>query len=814
MAGVAPLRDGDESVPGGHGREDDGRAARRRDRFGACGGLTVRAVPSRCGVALASPGRHRQIGATPAQAAAVTELQTQLGDALNTRYVLERELGRGGMATVYLAHDLKHDRPVALKVLHSELAATLGPERFQREIRVAARLQHPHILPVHDSGETAGLLWFTMPYVAGESLRHRLRRQRPLPMDEAIRIAREIAAALDHAHRHGVVHRDVKPENILLTPEGDTLLADFGIARAVDVGGSEHLTGTGFTLGTPAYMSPEQASGELAIDGRSDVYSLGCVLYEMLTGEPPYTGPTAQAVILKRITEPAPSVRRLRPAVAPVVEDALGKALARAPDDRFAAAAAFAEALSGSAAPRTRAPSVAVLPFLSLSQDADSESFADGITEDVIAQLSKVRALKVISRTSAMAFKKREQTLREIAATLGVTSLLEGSVRRAGDRVRIVAQLIDAETDAHLWAETYDRQLTDIFAIQSDVALQIAAALKAELSPDERTRICREPTRDLLAYQLYVQGRHWLSQYHTEAALFKAVGYFEQALASDPGYALAHAGIALAYIEFVISQGGGRMNPEVASARARDAAARALELDGHLAEAHGVMALLRLVWDFDWTGAEAELKLALELKPGSADTYDHYGWLCWALGRHDEALALVRRAQELDPLVHRSDVASALLRAGQYEEAAQAAVRMIEFDPEYPRSYALLGWAYMKLGRHDEGLAELERSARLVPGDTMFLGQLGQAYALAGRAEMAREILRQLEELSSQRHVSPYHLAYVHTGLNDLDRAMDCLEQAFAERSGSIYGIKGSFLFGPLQKHPRFTALLRKMNLA
>jgi len=714
---------------------------------------------------------------------------------------------------VYLARDLKHDRPVALKVLHPELALTLGPERFQREIRLAARLQHPHILPVHDSGETAGRLWFTMPYVAGESLRHRLRRERQLPLDEALRVARETAAALDHAHRHGVVHRDVKPENILLTPEGDTLLADFGIARPVDAGGSEHLTGTGFTLGTPAYMSPEQASGERAIDGRSDVYSLGCVLYEMLAGEPPYTGPTAQAVILKRFTEAAPPVRRLRPAVPPAVEDALGKALAREPDDRFASAAAFADALSGSTVPRARPPSVAVLPFVSLSQDPDNEFFADGITEDVIAQLSKVRALKVISRTSAMAFKKRERSLREIAATLEVTSVLEGSVRRAGDRVRIVAQLIDVETDAHLWVETYDRQLTDIFAIQSDVALQIAAALKAELSPDERTRICREPTSDLLAYQLYLQGRHWFTRY-TEEGMLKAIGYFEQAIASDPGYAPAHAGLARAYAEFVTSLGGGRMSLEVASVRAREAAAKALALDGRLAEAHGALALIRLVWDFDWAGAEAEFKLALELSPGSADTYDHYGWLCWALERHDEALALVRKAKELDPLAHRSDVAAALLRAGRYGEAAEAAACIIEFDPEWARGHSLLAWACMHLGRHDQGLAELERAAALVPGDTLFVGQLGEAYAMAGRVDEARGILRRLEDLSGQRYVSPYHLAYVYTGLGDHDRAMDCLERAYAERAGSIYGIKGSFLFAPLRGHPRFTALLRKMNLA
>jgi serine/threonine protein kinase/Tfp pilus assembly protein PilF len=755
----------------------------------------------------------------------VTSLQLdRLGTALTGRYAIDRELGRGGMATVYLADDLKHGRQVAIKVLHPELSSLLGPDRFIREIQIVAGLNHPHILPLYDSGADP-LLWFSMPYVRGQSLRQRLVRERQLPIDQAIALVRQVASALDHAHAHGLIHRDIKPENILLH-EGEAMVSDFGIALGLvsEPGGpwaagkrgsgtEERLTGTGITLGTPHYMSPEQSAGERTLDARSDVYSLASVLYELLAGEPPYTGATAQAVIAKRFTDPIPRVRRLRATVPLGVEQALMKALAQAPTDRFSTAAEFAAALSAPAAEPARAPSVAVLPFLNLSADPENEFFADGITEDVIAQLSKIRSLKVISRTSVMQFKQREQSLRAIAAALEVATVLEGSVRRAGDRVRIVAQLIDADADQHLWTETYDRRLTDIFAIQTDVALQIATALEAELSLEERTRINRKPTQNVQAYQLYLQGRHCYTRY-TEENIRKGIQYFQQAIVVDPDYALAHVGAALAYAELAAGQGGGPLRPDLAYQEARKAITKALALDGQLGEAHSVLALLKMIHDFDWAGAEEEFKLALELNPGGADIYDHYGWLCGALQRWDEALALVQRAQELDPLVHRADVATTLLRAGRYPEALEAALRTVEFEPDFGRGRSTLGWAYLKNGLVDEGLTQLERAVALVPENTLYLAQLGQAYGSFGQIEKARAVLRQLEQMSQERYVSPYHMAYVYTGLGESVRAIDFLERAYEERAGSVYGIKGSFLFTSLHSHPRFKALLRKMNLA
>jgi serine/threonine protein kinase/Tfp pilus assembly protein PilF len=735
-----------------------------------------------------------------------TPPQLDLAASLAGRYTIERELGRGGMATVYLADDVKHHRQVAIKVLRAELASALGPDRFLREVDIAAKLNHPHILPLYDSGDADGFLFYVMPYIKGQSLRLKLQREKQLSIEEAVAVARQVASALGHAHAQDVIHRDIKPENILLY-EGEAMVADFGIALATSATAHERLTEIGFVLGTPEYMSPEQAMSERALDGSSDVYSLACVLYEMLAGEPPYSGRNAQALLAKRMMDPVPAVRRLRAAVPAGLEQALMKALANAPADRFASASAFAEALT--APGHARASAVAVLPFLNLSADPENEYFADGITEDVIAHLSKIRALKVISRSSVMPFKTRVQSLRKIGATLGAATLLEGSVRHVGDRVRIVAQLIDAETDQHIWAETYDRQLTDIFAIQTDVALHIAAALKAELSVDEQTRIRKEPTSDLQAYQLYLQGRHWLVKYTAEA-MQRAVAYFERAIARDPEYALAYASVALAYTDMGES---GWLAPDVAYRQANEAATNALRLDPELGEAHSTAAHLNTVV-FGWEGAEREFKRALELSPSSADTYDLYGRLCSALERHDEAIAMQKRAQELDPLAHPTDVANALLRAGRYDEAALEAARAVEFDPDYDRARATLGWVHLKQGMADEGLAELERAVSLSPGSTQLLAQLGEAYGLVGRVDKAREVLRQLEDRSQRTYVSPYHLAFVYTGLGEHERALDLLERAVNERAGAVYGIKGSFLLAPLRSHPRFKALLEKLNLA
>jgi TolB-like protein len=469
-------------------------------------------------------------------------------------------------------------------------------------------------------------------------------------------------------------------------------------------------------------------------------------------------------------------------------------------------------ARDASAGIRPRAASVAVLPFVNLSADPENEFFADGITEDVIAHLAKIRSLKVISRSSVIAFKKRDRNLREISEKLGAATLLDGSVRRAGNRVRIVAQLIEGSTYQHIWADTYDRDLTDIFAIQTDVALNIANALRAELSKDERARVGRRPTEDLDAYEIYLRGRNAYYRFNEEG-FRTSMAQFEAAVARDPGFALAWASLAEAHAESNI-HGYANSPPEQQIRLAKQAAARAVELDDELAEAHGISGLVRFVFDFDWRGAENEFLRALELSPSSAEVHAHYSWLCASQERYDDAIREVRLAHELDPLMVQSDVATTLLRAGRIEETIKEARRGLQADPGAPRCHSVLGWALIFHGENAAGIAELEHAVALTPGATLFLSQLGQAYALTGSIERARQILGQLRERATLEFVSPYHLAYVHAGLGEADAAIDCLERAFERRSGAIYGIKGSFLFRNLRGHPRFESLLRRMNLA
>jgi TolB-like protein/DNA-binding winged helix-turn-helix (wHTH) protein len=461
---------------------------------------------------------------------------------------------------------------------------------------------------------------------------------------------------------------------------------------------------------------------------------------------------------------------------------------------------------------RKRAPTVGVLPFVNLSADPENEFFADGITQDVIAHLAKIKALKVISRSSMMTFKNSNCCLSEIGERLGAAALVEGSVRRAGNRVRIVAQLVDVATDEHLWAETYDRELTDIFAIQTDVALHIAEALRAELTRDERARMVRWPTDDLEAYMLYMQGRHSFYRFADEGFRSSLIAS-SAAVARDPNFALAWTSIAEAHTE--LSVGGADTGaPDEAIRLAKAALSRALEIDEELGEAHSVAGLIRCVFDFDWEGAERELLRAIELCPGSAEAHDYYGRLCASLQRYDDALREVRCAKELNPLVVKSDLAATLLRAGHNKEALEEAQRMVKTDPTEARCHSTLGWALIFNGEPAAGVASIVHATVLAPGATLFLAQLGEAFAMTGNITRAREILEQLRDRATRDFVSPYHLAYIYSGLGEADAAIDCLEDSFERRSGATYGIKGSFLFANLQRHPRFETLLRRMNLA
>ncbi|TFG88419.1 MAG: hypothetical protein E4H17_02390, partial [Gemmatimonadales bacterium] len=750
----------------------------------------------------------------------VSELYDRLSTALAARYRLERELGQGGMATVYLAHDLKYDREVAVKVLRPDLAADVGPSRFLREIQIAARLHHPHILPLYDSDQIGELVYYVMPYIEGETLRERLDRERQLPVAEALQIAREVADALSYAHSCNVIHRDIKPANILLD-RGHALVMDFGIARAI--GGGEAMTQQ--IIGTPTYMSPEQIDGSPHIDGRSDIYNLGCVLFEMLVGEPPFRGSTITGIISNRLSNPTPSARALRELVPEAVDAAAKKAMATLPADRFSTAAQFAEALGTSATvaiavgaaqamaqEATAAKSVAVLPFENMSTDPENEYFSDGVTDDIIALLSKISALKVISRTSSMQYKKTTKKIQAIADELKVGAILEGTVRRAGQRVRIVVHLIEPATEKHLWGETFDRQLTDIFEVQSEVAQHITGALSLALSPDEKERVEKKATEDFDAYNLYLLGRFHANRWSEEEVL-KGIECFEGAIAKDPGYAVAYAGLADAYE--LLSIGLGSTLPLEYLKKAKSMALKALEMDDSLAEAHTSLAYARWLADLDWATAEREFKRALELKLSYVPAHQWYAEYLAALGRHDEALAEIRRAQQLDPLavpVNRA-VGWVLYFARQYDQAIEELHKALAMDPDFLGARLVLWWAQIAKGAHDDAIADIRKELGRPGSSTVKKLMLGYACAVAGKREEATGILRELDARLAGEDRLALLSTFLLTALDNKDRAFQQLQRAYESRDPGLMFLKVAPWADPIRSDPRYGALAEKLGL-
>jgi serine/threonine-protein kinase len=756
----------------------------------------------------------------------MTDELERLTAALADRYAIQRELGRGGMATVYLARDLKHDRKVALKVLKPELAAAVGTDRFLREIRVAARLNHPHILPLLDSGDADGTLYFTMPLVQGPSLADRIRTEGPLGVDEIRALVNDLAAALGYAHEQGIVHRDIKPENVLLHHD-KPMIADFGIALAVSRVGRDRLTETGLSIGTPHYMSPEQVSGDRTLDARSDIYALGCVVYEMVVGDPPFTGRTAQAVMARQVTDPAPPIRTVRCDVPAAVDAAVTKALAKVPGDRFASVADFARALAASevtepatraavsAAPMDDRPTVAVLPFANVGQDPGNEYFAEGVWEDVLANLSRVDGLRAISRTSCLRYKDTAKSMREVGEELGAGMILEGSVRRAAGRVRVVVQLVDAKADEQRWAETYDRELTDIFAIQSEVALSVVTALQAALTPGERERLRQRPTDDLAVYDLYLLGRHHLNK-RTDGDLRLAIGHFESALALDPRFAGAHAGLAEAYL--FAGMGYAAMPPKEALPKAKAAAARAIELDSSSAEAHATHGFVTLVCDWDPDAAVTELRQAIESNPNRPEPHQWLAWCLVARGEIAAGLESWERALEADPLsaVVINENGWPYSYTGLDEQALQWYRRAIEVEPALALAHYNAGWALHRLGRLDEAIPAYERGVAMSGGAPFMRAFLATAFADSGRTEDARLILEDLLARAAHAHGIGLSIALTAESLGEQELALHWLDQAFEERDPFLFTLPlddAWMSFSSLRDHPRFRALLDRIGI-
>ncbi|UCG85476.1 MAG: protein kinase [Gemmatimonadota bacterium] len=670
------------------------------------------------------------------------ELQ-ELKSALAGRYAIAGDVGTGGMATVYLAEDLKHDRKVAIKVLRPDVTAAIGRGRFLREIQIIAQLNHPNILPLHDSGEAAGFLLYVMPFVEGESLRDRMDREGQIHTAEALHIAKGVAAALNYAHARGVVHRDIKPGNILL--EADHVwVVDFGIALAADAVGSERFTETGVYLGTPEFMSPEQAAGEKEIDGRSDQYSLACVLYEMLAGQPPFVGPNARAIIARHLTDPVPPLDTVRPDIDPAIGHAIGRALAKLPVDRYATMEQFVAGLSAETGRDASDPrSIAVLAFTNMSADRENEYLSDGLSDEIINALTKVEGFRVASRTSAFAFKGSGEDIRTIGKRLNVRSVLEGSVRKAGDRLRVTAQLINVEDGYHLWSERYDRDMKDVFAIQDEIAENVAAALRVVLSDAQKRAIQKPQPKDVEAYDYYLRGRKFFYQFRKRSLKY-ACQMFIRAIETDREYALAYAGVAdsCSFLYMYFESTDANLQ------QADEASRNALELDPELAEAHASRGLA-VSLSGAFAESEREFEIALRINPRLFEAYYFYARTCFGQGKLRQAVQLFGQATEV-----REDYQARLLAAlalegmgdtvaarSAYRLALQVIERQLDYNPEDTRALSLGAGCLARLGDRERSIEWAERAVAIDPEDAVILYAVACVYAILGSHDQALDYL-------------------------------------------------------------------------
>jgi eukaryotic-like serine/threonine-protein kinase len=784
--------------------------------------------------------------------------------ALAGRYEIEREIGQGAFATVYLAKDSRHDRKLALKVLNADPNSETGELRFIREIRMLARLQHPNILPLHDSGHVEAFLYYLMPYVSGETLRVKMSRERHLPIDAAIRISSEAADALACAHGQGIIHRDIKPENILLSG-GHAIVADFGIARAIDVAGVQQLTRTGMGgPGTPAYMSPEQLMGDRQLDGRSDIYSLGCVLYEMLTGKPPFAGKEG---FVKRFTEAAPRPSGIRKEVPPWLDDVVAKTLARDADERFGRAEDLIRALSDhtsidrhpQARPRAPAkaagttperttsgrtspgrrkpdsqasvepvsyrltptaanrlreseqPSIAVLPFANMSENPENEYFSDGITEEILNALSRIPTLKVAARTSTFALKGKSLSITEIGQLLNVKTVLEGSVRRMGQRVRISAQLINARDGYHIWSERYDREIEDVFAIQDEIARTIVDRLKVKLTAAQDEALGKRHTGNVQAYELYLRGRHCWHRWNMKGMLEKGIHHFEHALAKDPDYALAYAGLADSYS---IPGLWGFQPPSTALPKALAAATRAVELAPDFAESRTSLGFVQLL-NLDWEAAEASLLHAIDLNPRYALAHSFHAWLLSILDRQREAAEAAHLGQELDPLNPATNGIGALVSyyGRQYDQAIAESQRALERDRTSFLALMAMTLSYAEKGMNREALDHAERGVALTPNLNLLRALLAVVHAMAGDRSAAEKVLADLLERSQREYVGPTMISWIYANMDQPDPAFDWLGRAISARDCTLgFGIRAP-LYDRISGDPRFEELLTGLGL-
>jgi serine/threonine-protein kinase len=778
-------------------------------------------------------------------------------------YLVTSLLGVGGMGEVYRATDTRLGRDVAMKVL--PVAASTNPDqlrRFEQEARAAAALNHTNILAVFDVGTHDGTPYLITELLEGETLRDRL-RYGALPVRQAIDYAVQIAMGLSAAHDKGIVHRDVKPENVFITTDGRAKILDFGVAKLVEGPGGQHPAGSlvatqgdattpGMVIGTVGYMSPEQVRG-LPVDHRSDIFSFGAVLLEMVTGRRAFERETS-ADTLAAILDEEP--RAAAPPDAPAAARALHVArrcLEKSPQARFQSCRDLALVLSDDLAeitPRRTAPaarrvviaaltliiclalgawavsrfltrtdsvtirSVAVLPLQDLTRGGDGVYLADGMTEALITDLAKISALRVVSRTSVMRYKQTKTPLPQIGRELGVDAVVEGSIEREGERVRIRAQLVRTATDEHLWAGSYDREMKDVLLLQDEVARSIAREVRVTLTPEERARLATAREVDPEAYQSYVKGRYFWDK-RSEESVNRSIEYFKQAIDRDPSYAAAYSGLADAYVSLGFSFDVGSLPPAEAIPKAKAAATRALTLDDSLAEAHNSLGHMKLHYDWDFPGAEAEFKRSLALNPGYAQAHHWYSHLLTASGRIDESLAEGRRALELDLLSSTMNVHLGwnYFFARQYDAARAQFAKTLELDPNYGLAHWYRGLALEQQRRYAEALTELRRSAELLKGNVVIAATIGRVHALSGNRREAERVLAALQQESARRFINPFEIALVYMGLGDIDRTFAWLEKAYQVRSDLLVYLRVDPRLDAIRSDRRFADLVQRVGI-
>jgi serine/threonine-protein kinase len=753
-----------------------------------------------------------------------TETESMEGRTIS-HYSILRKLGAGGMGEVYLAQDTTLDRKVAIKFLsRNSIAGEQGRRLLVREARAAAALDHPHICAVYEVGEGAGYSFIVMQYVDGETLAARIQRQ-PLDLFAAIDIAVQVADALAEAHSQGITHRDIKPQNIMLTGANKVKVLDFGLAKVVrdrlsaTAEATESLvTGPGMLIGTVQYMSPEQLRGE-AVDARSDLFNLGVVLYEMIAGRAPFAGRSAADMLVAILHDPPTSLASQVAELPAALEPLVSRCLAKHREQRYQSAKELLTDLKGLAAqlsqpqPAARPlPSIAVLPFINMSADPENEYFCDGLSEDLLSALSKIEALRVAARTSAFSFKGKEADIRRIGEMLNVRTVLEGSVRKVGSRVRITAQLINAADGYHIWSERYDREMQDIFDVQDEISLAIVDALKVKLLGAEKAAVLKRHTDNTEAHQLYLLGRYHYNKW-TADGFKKSIECYEQAIEKQPNYALAFAGLcgSYSYLGFF-----GFLSPRECAPRMKAAATRALAIDSALAESHLCVARMKHSYEWDWTGAEREFIQALDLNPNYAEARQIYGGTLALMGRTEEAITQLELALELDPLslLGNMNVAWTYWGIGLYDRLNELAIKLIELEPNFFGGHQLLGLEFWSRGKLEQAISEYQRAVEL-GSSAMPLGALGSLYAVVGDRGKAQQILDQLRELSAQRYVPRCSIALVYAGMGEGDRSFECLDQACEQHEGILptYLRYARFLIPELSSDPRYADLLRRIGL-